>query len=329
MALRKLRFSRVVKKMIVRPRPRGIEYFFLLRGSILPNIWIKLAITIATSVVVVLTHGTLFDHKVLLTPIPFSLMGLALAIFLGFRNSASYDRFWEGRKLWGALANGCRNLARQIHAFAYPGATSDAAEHESAAVLRRRVSLAALAFAHTLRHQLRDEDPTEDLRRLLPTALVSDIIGLQNPAAGILHKLGEDLRICLNRSWLAPALAQELDRSLSQLVDVLGGCERLRNTPLPFSYSVLLHRTVYVYCYLLPFGLVDSIGPLTPIVVGVVAYTFFGLDAIGDEIEEPFGTTANDLPLTALSYGIEISVREVIGDTDLPPIPQPVDYCLQ
>lgn len=315
--------------MIVRPRPRGIEYFFLLRGSILPNIWIKLAITIATSVVVVLTHGTFFDHKVLLTPIPFSLMGLALAIFLGFRNSASYDRYWEGRKLWGALAGGCRNLARQIHAFAHPCTTCDAVEHELAAVLRRRVSLAALAFTHALRHQLRDEDPTEDLRRLLPAALASEIGLLQNPAAGILHRLGDDLRICLSRRWLVPALAQELDRSLSQLVDVLGGCERLKNTPLPFSYSVLLHRTVYVYCYLLPFGLVDSIGPLTPIVVGVVAYTFFGLDAIGDEIEEPFGTTANDLPLTALSYGIEISVREVIGDTNLPPIPQPVNYCLQ
>jgi putative membrane protein len=120
-----------------------------------------------------------------------------------------------------------------------------------------------------------------------------------------------------------------VDRTIGQLADVLGGCERIRHTPLPFSYAVLLHRTVYVYCYLLPFGLVDSIGALTPVVVGIVAYTFFGLDAIGDEIEEPFGLTANDLPLTALSYGIEIAVREAIGDDAMPEMPSPVAYCLQ
>lgn len=312
--------------MIVRPRPRGIEYFFLLRGSILPNIWIKLSITIATSVIVTLTHGALYHVKVTLTTIPFSLMGLALAIFLGFRNSASYERFWEGRKLWGALSSGCRNIARQAYSF-IEARTVD--ELEEACELRRRMVLSSIAFAHALRHQLRDEAPDEDLRRLLPLSLASELGRLQNTASGILHGIGKDLQFCLRKGWIAPVLAQELDRSVSQLVDVQGGCERIRNTPLPFSYSVLLHRTVYVYCYLLPFGLVDSIGSLTPVVVGVIAYTFFGLDAIGDEIEEPFGITANDLPLTALSFGMEISVREMIGDKDLPEMPEPVAYCLQ
>ena len=90
-----------------------------------------------------------------------------------------------------------------------------------------------------------------------------------------------------------------------------------------------LHRTVYVYCYLLPFGLVDSIGSYTPLVVGIVAYTFFGLDAIGDEIEEPFGTTANDLPLSALSYAVERDLRELSGEGEAPPVPGAVNYCLQ
>lgn len=312
--------------MIVRPRPRGIEYFFLLRGSILPNIWVKLSITIATSVIVTLTHGALYHVKVTLTTIPFSLMGLALAIFLGFRNSASYERFWEGRKLWGTLASGCRNIARQACTF-IEAKTVD--ESEEVDALRRKMALSSVAFAHALRHQLRDEEPGEDLRRLLPLPLASTLGQLRNTASGILHGIGKDLQTCLRKGWIAPVLAQELDRSVSQLADVLGGCERIRNTPLPFSYSVLLHRTVYVYCYLLPFGLIDSIGPLTPVVVGIIAYTFFGLDAIGDEIEEPFGTTANDLPLTALSFGIEISVREMIGDKAIPAMPEPVAYCLQ
>lgn len=315
--------------MIVRPRPIGIEYFLLLRGSILPNIWRKLAVTITMAIIVTLMHGSLYHIKIKLTTIPFTLMGLALAIFLGFRNSASYDRFWEGRKLWGALGCANRNLVRQVVAFLQPLDGSNDADRAQVAGLRRKIIFSAIAFAHALRHQLREESPGEDMARLLSPETAAAMQKLQNPAAGILQSIGIDLQYCLHRQWLSPPLAQEIDRSLSQMTEVLGGCERIRNTPIPFSYAVLLHRTVYVYCYLLPFGLVDSIGLLTPVVVGVVSYTFFGLDAIGDEIEEPFGMTPNDLPLTSLSYGIEISARELIGDTEIPSMPAAVDFCLQ
>jgi putative membrane protein len=105
-------------------------------------------------------------------------------------------------------------------------------------------------------------------------------------------------------------------------------CERIRNTPIPFSYTLLLHRTAYLYCFLLPFGLVDTIGFMTPFVVAIVAYTFFGLDALGDEIEEPFGCSANDLPLEAICRGIEITLRESLGEKDLPKPFRPVDYQL-
>ena len=105
-------------------------------------------------------------------------------------------------------------------------------------------------------------------------------------------------------------------------------CERIRNTPVPFSYTLLLHRTAYLYCFLLPFGLVDTTGFMTPFVVAIVAYTFFGLDALGDEIEEPFGLESNDLPLDTLCRAIEINLRESLGETDLPPPLLPVDYLL-
>ena len=315
--------------MIVRPRPKGIEYFLLLRGSILPNIWRKLAVTIAMAIIVTLMHGSLYHFKIKLTTIPFTLMGLALAIFLGFRNSASYERYWEGRKLWGSLGTANRNLVRQVHMFLQPLDGSNTLENQEMSRLRKKIVYSAIAFAHALRHQLREESWGEDIARLLPAESAATLQRLQNPAAGLLQSVGIDIHYCLQRNWLAAPLAQEMDRSLSQMTEVLGGCERIKNTPIPFSYSVLLHRTVYVYCYLLPFGLIDSIGLLTPVVVGVVAYTFFGLDAIGDEIEEPFGLTPNDLPLTALSYGIEISARELMGDIDLPSMPPPVDFCLQ
>ena len=105
-------------------------------------------------------------------------------------------------------------------------------------------------------------------------------------------------------------------------------CERLRGTPIPFSYTLLLHRTAYLYCVLLPFGLVDTVGLLTPLVTAVVAYTVFGLDALGDEIEEPFGTSDHDLPLDALCRTVEIDLRAALGERELPPPLLPVNYRL-
>ncbi|MHB9050821.1 MAG: bestrophin family protein, partial [Thiomonas delicata] len=100
------------------------------------------------------------------------------------------------------------------------------------------------------------------------------------------------------------------------------------NTPIPYTYSVIVHRTVYLYCFLLPFGLVGSIGLMTPLIVTFVAYTFLALDALNEELEEPFGTLPNDLPLDHLTLGIEITLREMLGETDLPQPTTPRHYVL-
>jgi putative membrane protein len=110
------------------------------------------------------------------------------------------------------------------------------------------------------------------------------------------------------------------DHHFNQLADILGACERLANTPIPYTYSVLLHRTVYLYCFLLPFGLVDSTGWITPLIVAFVGYTFMALDAIMREIEEPFGLEDNDLALNAMSHTIEASLLEMVGEP-MPPAP--------
>lgn len=115
------------------------------------------------------------------------------------------------------------------------------------------------------------------------------------------------------------------DHNLNQLSDIAGGCERIASTPIPFSYSILLHRTVYVYCFLLPFGLVDSIGWMMPVIVVFIGYAFMALDAIVAEIEEPFGTSPNDLGLNAMSHTIEIALLEMAGD-DVPAPEKNNDY---
>jgi putative membrane protein len=143
-----------------------------------------------------------------------------------------------------------------------------------------------------------------------------------------MHQMGNDLHQCIGEKRLDGCLATAIDKTLSSMSSTAAACERIKTTPLPFSYTLLLRRTAYLYCFLLPFGLVDTIGFMTPFVVGLVAYTFFGLDALGDEIEEPFGNSPNDLALNSICRTIEIDLRDAVGDEHgLEPL-TPVNYCL-
>lgn len=299
--------------MIVRPRPHWARLLVVRRGSLLRRILSQQLFTLALACVVVAAHGTLFHWKVTLTASPFSLMGVSLAIFLGFRINASYDRYWEARKLWGAVLVSARNLARQALTLPLPAPPDGEA---------RRFVHGLVGFASAMRHQLRGDPPATGLADWLPAALVQRLAGRRGMPLAIGLWLGEQLRGWRAQGLLAPELAQRMEAQLDELLGALGGCERIAVTPLPFTYSVILHRSVYLYCMLLPFGLVDSIGWMTPLVVGFVSYTFFALEALSDEIEEPFGRMPNDLALDALVAGIAASLTELLGDTP-PPAPKP------
>jgi putative membrane protein len=119
-----------------------------------------------------------------------------------------------------------------------------------------------------------------------------------------------------------------LDRNLIELSSILGGCERIASTPVPFGYAVMIHRVVYFYCAMLPFGLVDGIAWMTPVVTLVMAYSFIALDLLAAELEMPFGRDENDLALDAISLNIELSIRELSGEPMEKKPLQPVDYVL-
>jgi len=313
--------------MIVRERPNGLHLFFIVRGSIVPRIKWPLFVTVLLAAMVTTTHGTLFRLKITMTPIPFSLIGLALAIFIGFRNSASYDRYWEGRKLWGELIIMCRSLTRQILTFV-------SSENENApnwppyqqGDTRTRMVYRLIAYAHAVRHHLRDSEPLQGLREYLGAAEADELARAHSKPLFLLQGMALDLRRCLDKKLVPEYFAARMDSSLTSLTTVLTGCERIKNTPIPFTYNLLLHRTAYLYCFLLPFGLVDSIGFMTPFVVGIVSFTFFGLDALGDEIEEPFGVLPNDLALSSMCRTIERDLCAALGEVDLPELLLPVNY---
>lgn len=312
--------------MIIRERPSGLKLFLLLRGSILQRILPVLLVNIVFAVLVTWSHGDLGHLKITLTAIPFTLIGLPLSIFLGFRNNSAYDRFWEGRKLWGELVLRCRNLARQCTGLIdYPQPARAADGMQDARV---RMLLRAIAFVGTLRDRLRSQATSAGTAALLLPHEAEALGRAANKPDFLMLEMGADLQRCLREGRIEPCLAANIDATLSAMTAAAASCERIKNTPIPYSYTLLLHRTAYLYCFLLPFGLVDSIGFMTPFVVAIVAYTFFGLDALGDELEEPFGLEPNDLPLDALCRAIEIDLLTALHADDIPPALAPIDYCL-
>lgn len=291
--------------MIVRPRPHWLHLLFVRRGSLIKRILGQLLFIFILSTVVAVMHGQLFHWKVPLTYAPFSLMGVALAIFLGFRINTSYDRYWEARKHWGTVLIETRNLARKVLTLV-----------GSADTVRPFV-LGLAGFAVTMRNQLRGETPDFGTAGLLPDQLRNKIVDVRHAPQQVLLWLGEWIGTRRIAGEIDPVLVPTMENSLDALSTAVGSCERIASTPLPFTYSVILHRSAYIYCILLPFGLVDAIGSMTPLIVTFVSYTFFSLEALSDEIEEPFGRAPNDLALDAMVLAIEGSLRELLGE--IPP----------
>ena len=150
---------------------------------------------------------------------------------------------------------------------------------------------------------------------------VRGFLAFPTGAAGdALVEMGHDLAAGRNAGTLDPIAHRILEERLTALTLIEAGCERIAGTPLPFAYTLLLHRTAYLFCLILPFGLVATAGWATPFFTAFIAYTYFGLDSLSEELEDPFGTEANDLPLDSLCRTCEISVFQALGEPTPPPL---------
>lgn len=286
--------------MIVRQRTHWLKMLFIWKGSVLKKIITQLFIITIFSVAVYYFNGKIYDYKVKLNPTVFTLIGLALAIFMGFCNTASYDRFWEGRKLWGLLVIETRSLTRQILSF-IPNVPKEE---------KQEIVKLISAFCWSLNYQLRDKSETENLKKLLSEDQFHQIQGKTFIPNIILGFISDWLHTQNKKGNIDTIVLSSMNHQLNQFSNISGGCERILNTPLPFAYSVLLHRTVYLYCFWLPFGLLDSLDWMMPLIVLLISYTFIALDAIIQEIGEPFGEEENDLALNSICRTIEFSIFE-------------------
>ncbi|MFD2206438.1 bestrophin family protein [Kiloniella antarctica] len=316
--------------MIVRDKPNAFMLFFVVQGSVVPVIAPQILISAFVAIIVHLGYLYLPSFIPDFTVTPFVLLGVTLSIFLGFRNRASYERWWEARKQWGQLIIDTRSIARQAQTYIVDAPTGTTSQLSSgkANKYHRRIALLAVAFSHALRHHLRDTDSTDDIAPFLTELDKITIKTVQHIPNFILNLLGAEIRTALQNNLIGEISARNLEERITAMASVLAACERIHNTPLPFAYSLLLHRTAYIYCFTLPFGLVASLGVLTPFVTAVIAYTFFGLDALGEELEGPFGTSPHDLALSSMSKTIEINLLETLSEPHLPAPLLPKKYNL-
>jgi putative membrane protein len=252
--------------------------------------------------------------------LPLAIIGGALSVFLAFRNNSAYDRWWEARSLWGSLVNTARTFSRQVLTMVdEPGAN-----HGPHLSKHELVEL-QIAYVHALRCHLRRQNPFPELESRLSPDLITYLRPQRNVPIAMLLLMGEALREYFRQGRLDSMRFTSIDRSLTDLCNVQGACERIKNTPLPRQYHYFPRLLVAMYSVLLPVGLVEGLGMLTPVVSTLISFIFISLDTIGKEIENPFENTVHDTPMSSLTRSIEINLLQNLGRENLPRDIRPVD----
>jgi putative membrane protein len=221
--------------------------------------------------------------------------GVLVALTLGFRANSAYARYWEARTLWGGIVNASRNLHRLL------------CEHGSRALGQRAAPWIAL-FAHATRSWLRDESVSDDANRLLQEDAARALSTASHPPLHAARQLSA--LIAAASDPMGPWMAHRAEQELGALVDRLGGCERIRRTPTPIGYVVVVRQIVLAFMCTLPLAIMDDLGWWTPAVVVLVGFPVFAIEALGAELDDPFGHDPNDLPLTRITGNIERDVME-------------------
>ena len=252
--------------------------------------------------------------------VPFTALGVAISLFLGFHNNASYDRWWEARNLWGTQIIAVRNITRFLL-----GSLIQKEESSTEPLWRQDIIRLAMAQTHAIRAQLRpfcaadgDNQATHDRDRFLTEAELSIIIQSPNPANAILHEAGKLTGRCHQLGLIDTFSMIQLSKLIDRLCEIQTGCERIHNTALPLAFSLLVHRTAAIFVILAPFAMVDTMGWWTPLFTAILAYAFFGLDELARQIQEPFGDEPQCLALSAMCRTVEIDVCYALG-SEVPP----------
>jgi ion channel-forming bestrophin family protein len=290
---------------------QSLSTFRLLRWQIK-----NIAIFTSLSIAVVVAERMTGEVAGVLPDVPVTVLGSAIGIYVSFRTNSAYDRWWEGRKLWGQLVNTSRHFCAQV--LSYLPETRQRGQC-------RALVLHQVLYVHALRCELRGEPPIEDddVRRVAEESEVTMDPTHPTLTTRLLRRQLTELAALTGPSGTIPDLdgrrLQSLDQTLAVLLDVQGGCERIRNTPLPPSYAHIAELLIRTYAVLLPLAIVDDLHWIAIPVSIVVCLAFKLMSEVGRVLEDPFTRAFDALPLHSLSRTIERNLRDAIGDAQPPP----------
>ena len=291
--------------------------------------------------------------------LPIATVGTAVAFYVGFKNNSAYERFWEGRKIWGGIVNASRTWATYVVSYIQPGDASEGAQ-----AVRRQLIYRQLAWINSLRIQLRStsrffhkparatkarlerddahmrNDWDHEMTAFLAPAEQTELKTVANPATHMLTKQGLELAELKKEQRLDLFHQIAMMNVIKELYDLQGKCERIKNTPFPRQYAEYSRLFTRVFITLVPFGLLtvfaDQTGgewaftdALSMIVSSViVTWVFVSMEGIGDSSEDPFERSMNDVPMNALCRTIEIDLRQMLGETNPPAKEKPSGHVL-
>lgn len=278
--------------------------------------WRSLAVYAALATAVTACDRIAGQHWFEVGNLPLAVLGGAIGIFVSFRTNSCYDRWWEGRRLWGQLVNSSRHLATQVLCYAHG---------DGIAVSQRDIVRRQIAYVHVLRCALRAQDPwaDADVMRWLDDDARARLRAESNPNHALLHEQTVAIAALERAGAIDGFRLQALDRTIASLLDVQGGCERIKRTPFPPGYGFLATRLIIAYSVLMPMGTVADIGWAAVPLTMLICLGFVLINEVGRVLEDPFTTFWPALPLSALATTIEVNLRQRLGESDLPPLPKP------
>ncbi|MEL6110653.1 MAG: bestrophin family ion channel [Planctomycetota bacterium] len=288
---------------------------------------------------------------------PVSTIGVAVAFYIGFKNNQAYDRYWEARKIWGGIVNASRSFANLTLTFVSADHSDQTVDNDFVRSQQRDLIYRQLAWMHSLRFQLRRKTPfgfeptgaargfmqktdvkamREYLCELLPEQELSVACERVNSATQIMRMQGEHLRkLSDEHKLLTEFRLIALTDLVTEMYTLQGKCERIKNTPFPRQYAYFSLVFTYIFVFLLPFGILRELGSsensliwLTVPLSAVISWIFYTMESVGDASEDPFENFVTDVPMTALCRTIEIDLRQMLGETEVPKPLTPVNDVL-